>query len=736
MAIVWDEPKAIGKNIIWDEEEQKPSFRSEVVAPFTHAASALAFDVPRTAMEMQVNRGTPGAEEARRFLYPEQQTFPGKMLRVGLEGLATVGGGAGRLAGGVFGKLAPLAKKGLAGKVARAAASGATFGAATTAPTKEEYGTGVATNAAFGAAFPVAGAGLKFAGKGTKEFGKFISKNVGGITDSTREIINRLGPERVFEPIKAQADYIGKVIVPKLRDKIIGVVGKADIGSRAVLRNLGFDDKEILRLAQVNPQYKARLNKVLSGDPINIKSGIDEISKDASERFAAVMSRQNPNTAIDVKTFYYKLRGSLKKAGWLGPSGEAIEKVGKNPVREQLLSIYNYLNSTVKGKAAGGYQGFKVNIPEYENLRNAIDSAYSGNKANDYLLPELGSSIRDSAAKTIKGLDKVNVFYRDAAALSELESKGLLSKALDPASLESKLMSIKNVERPNKAQPIRTVIGDELYDDVLAHFANRDFGLVSDIPGAGGGIYTGRSGLRKIAASGATKAYYKDVKPFASRLSRDFGSVVPAAGSYFKKPLSFGNQPKDISKAFAGAGISAGALSIGADDDSVNYGKARNFIKRWEGGKQIKEGKLTSNGGIEALTLSDYNKRNGTAWKMDSLTDEQKEAISTDYFKSQPYEQLPEKSSMSMFNFGWHFGIPTANKYLQRIVGAKMDGIIGPNTLQALESYVQQHGDEGLAQALMTSYVQHMQSRDNYLSNKNGWANRAQNLRKELGFGR
>ncbi len=62
-------------------------------------------------------------------------------------------------------------------------------------------------------------------------------------------------------------------------------------------------------------------------------------------------------------------------------------------------------------------------------------------------------------------------------------------------------------------------------------------------------------------------------------------------------------------------------------------------------------------------------------------------------------DDLPDGLDLCVFDFGVNAGTGRAAKYLQRMIGTTVDGGIGPNTLKALEAYVQV---EGLAATIDT----------------------------------
>ena len=62
-------------------------------------------------------------------------------------------------------------------------------------------------------------------------------------------------------------------------------------------------------------------------------------------------------------------------------------------------------------------------------------------------------------------------------------------------------------------------------------------------------------------------------------------------------------------------------------------------------------------------------------------------------------DDLPDGLDLCVFDFGVNAGTGRAAKYLQSMIGTVVDGGIGPNTLKALEAYVQV---EGLAATIDT----------------------------------
>lgn len=225
--------------------DTKPSFQSEFLGPITNAASALAFDIPRTTMKMQINRGEPGAKQAYEALYPQQKTVAGKMLRFGLEAPATVLGGAGKVAANVFSKTAGLAAKGLAGKMAQGALAGAAFGATTAKPTVEEYKENVGSNIIAGAALPVVASGISSTLKNIAKANP--SGRMSEMTKSLASLDNAYQQGIKYKYENGKKIEISNPIKTLIDRKLVPIVENAKANTEHIIENL---DNEIDGLAK------------------------------------------------------------------------------------------------------------------------------------------------------------------------------------------------------------------------------------------------------------------------------------------------------------------------------------------------------------------------------------------------------------------------------------------------------------------------------------------------------
>jgi lysozyme family protein len=101
------------------------------------------------------------------------------------------------------------------------------------------------------------------------------------------------------------------------------------------------------------------------------------------------------------------------------------------------------------------------------------------------------------------------------------------------------------------------------------------------------------------------------------------------------------------------------------------------FVKRWEGGDAITNNPDDTGGltkfGISQANNPDVNIRELTESKAKSLYLER-------YWRTAKCNEVPKFMQLIQFNCAVNCGPSTARKILQKSVGAKADGRIGPNT--------------------------------------------------------
>lgn len=115
-----------------------------------------------------------------------------------------------------------------------------------------------------------------------------------------------------------------------------------------------------------------------------------------------------------------------------------------------------------------------------------------------------------------------------------------------------------------------------------------------------------------------------------------------------------------------------------------NFDRALSAVLRHEGGwaDHPKDPGGPTNQGITLATFRKWVKRDGTAEDLKKITREQVAHIyRKHYWNAVKGDELPGGIDYAVFDFAVNSGPVTAAKHLQRVLGVKVDGIIGPITL-------------------------------------------------------
>lgn len=88
-------------------------------------------------------------------------------------------------------------------------------------------------------------------------------------------------------------------------------------------------------------------------------------------------------------------------------------------------------------------------------------------------------------------------------------------------------------------------------------------------------------------------------------------------------------------------------------------------------------------------------------------------------------EVVPQNTAEELFVFGINAGQKTAVKRAQEIIGAVADGIIGPNTIKALNEHSEDDFDMQFDEAEIKYYEALIRHRPALAVFRNGWRNRA-----------
>ncbi len=168
------------------------------------------------------------------------------------------------------------------------------------------------------------------------------------------------------------------------------------------------------------------------------------------------------------------------------------------------------------------------------------------------------------------------------------------------------------------------------------------------------------------------------------------------------------------------------------------FDRAYNRTLGFEGGFTIDHAGPT-NRGITQTTYSNYLVKNNLPYKnvKDASLEETKKIYEEEFFKKPKFDKLPDGISDVAFDFGVNAGTFTSTKALQEVVGAKVDGVLGPKTQKAVNDFVQKNGEKPLIKKLIDKQENHYKTLiqkhpARFQRFEKGWMNRIQKLRQDL----
>ena len=93
-------------------------------------------------------------------------------------------------------------------------------------------------------------------------------------------------------------------------------------------------------------------------------------------------------------------------------------------------------------------------------------------------------------------------------------------------------------------------------------------------------------------------------------------------------------------------------------------------------------------------------------------------------------DELPDGLDLCVFDFGVNAGPSRAKRYLQMLVGAKPDGIIGPNTMQALKDKASAVGAKELIRGYSDLRHQYYRKLRHFKTFGRGWTRRVNEVQE------
>lgn len=179
-------------------------------------------------------------------------------------------------------------------------------------------------------------------------------------------------------------------------------------------------------------------------------------------------------------------------------------------------------------------------------------------------------------------------------------------------------------------------------------------------------------------------------------------------------------------------------LGLIADPVTDKFNKAFDFTAGQEGGYTVDNGGPTM-GGITQKTADSFNDKYSFPRQnvKDMTEDDRKFIYKKQYFEEPGLHKLPDDVATAAFDYGVNSGPGQAIKDLQRTVGAKPDGVLGPNSVKAVDQYIDKNGQQQLLQDYTNrrqDFYDNLVNKDpdKYRPSQNGWDNRINAIKSKF----
>ena len=156
-----------------------------------------------------------------------------------------------------------------------------------------------------------------------------------------------------------------------------------------------------------------------------------------------------------------------------------------------------------------------------------------------------------------------------------------------------------------------------------------------------------------------------------------------------------------------------------------NWIKCLETILHHEGGyvNHPKDPGGETNLGVTKRVYEDF----GGTKDMKDLTREDVEPIyKKNYWDRVKGDDLPAGLDLCVFDFGVNAGTGRAAKFLQKMVGASVDGAIGPGTIGKVNAYVEEFGVENAIRRFQQARQKYYESLSTFSTFGRGWTRRVE----------
>jgi len=158
-----------------------------------------------------------------------------------------------------------------------------------------------------------------------------------------------------------------------------------------------------------------------------------------------------------------------------------------------------------------------------------------------------------------------------------------------------------------------------------------------------------------------------------------------------------------------------------------NFKQCLSIILEHEGGyvDHPKDPGGATNMGITRQTYEDFVGKVVTKERIQNLTETDVTPIyKKNYWNAVLAEDLPKGLDLAVFDMCVNAGRHRATKFLQMMVGSKVDGWIGPNTVAKAQGYVEAHGIKQAITEYSKMRQEYYESLATFKTFGNGWTNR------------
>jgi lysozyme family protein len=161
-----------------------------------------------------------------------------------------------------------------------------------------------------------------------------------------------------------------------------------------------------------------------------------------------------------------------------------------------------------------------------------------------------------------------------------------------------------------------------------------------------------------------------------------------------------------------------------------NYQHCLEMILHHEGGyvNHPKDPGGETNLGVTKRVYEDFG---GEKEMKDLTVDDVAPIYEKNYWGRMKCDDIPSGLDLCVFDFGVNAGTGRAAKYLQTMIGTTADGGIGPNTLKALATFVENEGLEYAIETYQANRQKYYESLSTFETFGRGWTRRVEETTKE-----